>query len=671
MKPNWEFGSFIHWFDVTAKTEPSRPWGRNCVFTASARHALRLILRQTGTRRLWLPTYFPRALSGWLRQLPIDLAFYRDSPLDSSLDLGDLSFREGDACLVINYFGLRREEDVKVDRPPGVLLVEDHTHGPFSRWTGQSVADFCLASLRKTLPVPDGAAVWSPSGFQLPQSLGVTEESSLASRMILDAMLLKALRLKGHAVDPGSYTALYREGDERLGQGRISGISGLTSQLLSGFPFSAWETARRRNFQRFLWEFTSAECFRILLPRDEDEPPYSVVCLFDEPEERDRLLAHLRRHSVYPSILWRLDAADDEIPEEHRLLSRCLFALPCDGRYGEADIECVVDAFRSGGFLRPKLPLVIPKEPAERGRYTTDRYFTCSARAGLEHLLRHACPDDSTVLLPAYIGRSPLEGSGVFDPVVSSGRRYAFYRLNESLEADLGHIQSLCDQAPISAVVVIHYFGIPQPDTLEIRRLCDTRGILLIEDCAHTCGSRLSGRQAGTIGDATIYSIHKLLPCKDGGILQINNSTLRLPPIDPELACSSSTIELFANTDWEAICRRRKDNFRILRELLRPVVRITLFSPDLDEHVTPMNLPVLVDDDIDRFDVYRKLRQRDVGVTALYHTLIEEIHPRDYPASFKISRRILNLPIHQDISPEQLERAAAELDLVVNGRRST
>jgi hypothetical protein len=66
----------------------------------------------------------------------------------------------------MNYFGLRTPPDLEL--PEGVEVLEDHSHDPVSAWAEQSSADFCLASLRKTLPINDGGALWSPVGHRLP-----------------------------------------------------------------------------------------------------------------------------------------------------------------------------------------------------------------------------------------------------------------------------------------------------------------------------------------------------------------------------------------------------------------------------------------------------------------------------------------------------------------------
>jgi dTDP-4-amino-4,6-dideoxygalactose transaminase len=42
------------------------------------------------------------------------------------------------------------------------------------------------------------------------------------------------------------------------------------------------------------------------------------------------------------------------------------------------------------------------------------------------------------------------------------------------------------------------------------------------------------------------------------------------------------------------------------------------------------------------------------GVVSLYHTLIDSIDPEEFPESYALASRIMNLPVHQDAEPEQL-----------------
>ncbi len=71
-----------------------------------------------------------------------------------------------------------------------------------------------------------------------------------------------------------------------------------------------------------------------------------------------------------------------------------------------------------------------------------------------------------------------------------------------------------------AAVLATHMFGQPCP-IYEIAELTKSRGIRLLEDCAHACGVRVNGRQVGTFGDVGVFSFAegKNMPCFGGGAI--------------------------------------------------------------------------------------------------------------------------------------------------------
>ena len=70
------------------------------------------------------------------------------------------------------------------------------------------------------------------------------------------------------------------------------------------------------------------------------------------------------------------------------------------------------------------------------------------------------------------------------------------------------------------AVLATHLFGQPCP-IQQIAVLAQQRNIRLLEDCAHACGVRVDGRQAGTFGDIGVFSFAegKNMPCFGGGAI--------------------------------------------------------------------------------------------------------------------------------------------------------
>lgn len=79
----------------------------------------------------------------------------------------------------------------------------------------------------------------------------------------------------------------------------------------------------------------------------------------------------------------------------------------------------------------------------------------------------------------------------------------------------------------IKAVVATHMWGNPQ-DVHELRRRCDRRGILLIEDACLSLGADVAGRKVGTTGATGVFSFGCLKPIQagEGGMIVTDDEAL-------------------------------------------------------------------------------------------------------------------------------------------------
>ena len=68
--------------------------------------------------------------------------------------------------------------------------------------------------------------------------------------------------------------------------------------------------------------------------------------------------------------------------------------------------------------------------------------------------------------------------------------------------------------------MITHIGGIVNPEIVEIAEICKTRGIALVEDCAHSLGATLNGKHTGLFGVAGVYSLYatKAIAAGEGGI---------------------------------------------------------------------------------------------------------------------------------------------------------
>lgn len=283
-----------------------------------------------------------------------------------------------------------------------------------------------------------------------------------------------------------------------------------------------------------------------------------------------------------------------------------------------------------------------------------------SARMSFEAFLRAANPDGRQfVLLPAFIGWSAREGSGVFDPIRNLGLSYKFYPMTDDLRIDLDRLADLLRRHPVRVLVLIHYFGYVDPAYEQAVELARQAGALILEDEAHAMLSDLVGGVCGRAGDAAIFSLHKMLPVQSGGRLLFNSPDHPLLAAVAEAAALDCAVGL--DYDLAEIARLRVENARRVERLL-PALEgvIDPLWPGLPEGTVPQTYPVLVRSG-SRDELYFRLNHAGYGVVSLYHTMVAELDAATFPAAHRLARRILNLPVHQDACPEQIETMVAEL----------
>jgi dTDP-4-amino-4,6-dideoxygalactose transaminase len=245
------------------------------------------------------------------------------------------------------------------------------------------------------------------------------------------------------------------------------------------------------------------------------------------------------------------------------------------------------------------------------------------------------------------VGWSAREGSGVFDPVEELQLPYDFYKLDDHLHIDLQDMEECLRRNAVRVIVLIHYFGYTDPNYAAVIALAHRYGAMVLEDEAHAMLTDWVGGECGRLGDAAIYSLHKLLPVPRGGILAVSARHASL------LDKASWTADDIASPwiyDLFEIAARRRENAMYLTKMLEPL------SPELEplwgppsHQEVPQTFPVKVKTR-SRDELYFALNEAGFGAVSLYHTLITQIRPEQFPDSHQIARTIINFPVHQDVS---------------------
>jgi dTDP-4-amino-4,6-dideoxygalactose transaminase len=216
------------------------------------------------------------------------------------------------------------------------------------------------------------------------------------------------------------------------------------------------------------------------------------------------------------------------------------------------------------------------------------------------------------------------------------------------LRIDLESFAAQLASHPVRVVVLIHYFGYLDPNYVRAVELARAAGATVLEDSAHAMLTDLVGGGCGRLGDASIYSLHKMFPTPSGGMLVQNGGT-------PNTDSSPADLHFpFWSYDLLGISERRRANAQQLTELLQPLSsHVEPLWPILGRSEVPQTYPVLIHG-LSRFDLYLAMNEAGHGVVSLYHTMIEQLNPVDYPDAHQIASTILNLPVHQDTSADAL-----------------
>ena len=342
-----------------------------------------------------------------------------------------------------------------------------------------------------------------------------------------------------------------------------------------------------------------------------------------------------------------------------------------------------------------------------------DRLSFYRARNAIYHLFRVLVEQkfDLTVLAPDYNSGNEILA------MRTAGARIEYCPVDRQMQMDPEVVERLCEQHKPDVLYVIHYVGWPQPMAALVD-ICQRRNILLVEDCALSLLSHLNDRPLGSFGDWSVFCLYKTLPLPNGALLVQNGPRLNalrrlmLREAGPasvmgrvaellvqrirgraervgaalqvvkrgmghaagalnvrranvgdigfnmdevDLAMSGISARLLDRLDFDHVRRQRVQNYRLLEAQLDAGVR-RVFDR-LPDGVCPLFFPVIVDD---KAAAASALRTRGVDALEFWNDSVESGREMAGGARF-LRQHVLELPIHQDLTPGQIAYVAREM----------
>lgn len=365
-----------------------------------------------------------------------------------------------------------------------------------------------------------------------------------------------------------------------------------------------------------------------------------------------------------------------------------------DVRFSDAEIAAVAATLESGWLTMGPRTLAFEEAFA--------------AHLGCRHAV--ATSSGTTALHLAYLAAGVGPGDEVIVPAITFVASAAAVRYSggvpvpadivgqHDLGIDLGDVEArITDRT--KAVCAVHYAGYATAVS-QLRDLCDTHGIVLVEDAAHAPSAVAAGdeRKLGTYGLVGAFSFfsNKVLSCGEGGLLATDDD--RVAGLARSLrshAMTSGTWDRHRGhaSDYDVvglgynyrfdepraallsarlpglegdIARRRLLVLRY-RELLADVAGILL--PYTDEDVGRSScyvMPVMVEDPELRGPLREWLSARRIQTSVLYpafHELSEYVGlaPDPLPRAELAARTQLTLPLYPHLSATDQDRVVESL----------
>ncbi len=312
-------------------------------FFSSGRDALLRAAKLSNlqNKTLWLPRYFcpwvVKSAESFAAKEGARVGFYAAYPTTGA-EFETLSGAlSGDAVVAVDFFGTGFDGWAEWKRAHAdVLLFADASHAPFAKQAREIGADFVFASLRKTLPVPDGGFLYSPE--QGPNKIygGFGEIAEFASVYSLAAAMA--------GVDYEKAEGFYYNAEMRLNAKRgISRMSFYTHNILKMLEFPALWRARKDIACAFEEAACGAKNFALIQSGVEKLDALSVFCptlVFGDVRARDRAYAALGAHGVLASIYWGAKFLKDARAKSE---SAGLMTIPLDFRHTRVDAEKIAE----------------------------------------------------------------------------------------------------------------------------------------------------------------------------------------------------------------------------------------------------------------------------------------------------------------------------------------
>jgi perosamine synthetase len=251
----------------------------------------------------------------------------------------------------------------------------------------------------------------------------------------------------------------------------------------------------------------------------------------------------------------------------------------------------------------------------------------------------------------------------------------------ETYNLSVPSVRRTVGEVDADAILAVHLYGLPA-DVGQLRDVADEHALTLVTDAAQAHGARYRGTSVGALGDVGCFSFYptKNMTTGEGGMVVTDDEVIAERArrfVDHGRDDSYSHVSLghnFRMTDLAAALGRvqldRLPGFVEQRRanadrLTRAVADTAVVAPREPEDRRHAYHQYTVRSDR-RAALRAHLSERGIDTGVYYPTPVHEQPAYDHvtrslPAAERAAEEVLSLPVHPDLSGEELDRIAAAL----------
>lgn len=303
----------------------------NAIYVDSGRSACKVLneILDLKTGVILLPSYICSSVIDVYKDMSI--VFYKVDQ-NFSVNIQDLERKitsEVKAIYLMHYFGTIQNNECidflkRKKNEYNFIIIEDTTHCLLTN--PNTIGDYCVCSLRKWFPIPDGGVLYSR--YEIEKNFLQGIDKKLPS-IVLDAMILKKWYIKENIQSNSIYREIFNEFEENLNKQKyIFQLSDISRSILECISVLDVTEKRKRNYLELKNNLHDSKLRNIFHSTDFVPLVYPIYI-----GDRDDFCNHLIKNHIYCAIHWPLKGTMLENYEDARNISNHIISLPIDQRY--------------------------------------------------------------------------------------------------------------------------------------------------------------------------------------------------------------------------------------------------------------------------------------------------------------------------------------------------